>query len=258
MSPLACPLSLVVQTAAAVFLAASPLLLTESTDPVPPTKPLGMAELSDEQALQEKGADRDVARAVKELQKQLGGPIAERSDALKPYPQNQQPRPSTRQPGHYGPAPRPAPGHHAPRRPTPAPGTSVPRYYPPGQPHPPIPAHGGGTQPFYPPGEPHPIPPRTAPGPAAPGHHDKPDSPGCRHFRPDFRLGRPGSGKTVELLRLTAGELDRAASRLEWENLYAQADALRELAQDLRLEARKRQNSKSRVQHKPQKEKRIR
>jgi len=207
--------------ACAFFLSAVPPLRAESTDPMAPTDPLGVAELSNEQGWEEKGPDRDVARAVKELQKRLGGPLAERSDLLKPYPKGQPFSTPTAMPDGTRSA---RPGRQAPR--PPAPGGTWPGFR--------------GPQPF-PQEQPRlAAPPRLAPQPVVPG----PGGPEGHHFRSILRPG-PGAGKPVALLRMTASELDRAANRLEWDNLYPQADSLRKLAQELRLEARKRQKSKS-------------
>jgi hypothetical protein len=76
------------------------------------------------------------------------------------------------------------------------------------------------------------VPSDHAPAQLAPGNHPSVNHPNSR-------------SSPVELLRETASGLDRAANRLEESNLYPQADALREMAQKLRLEARTRQASKS-------------
>ena len=76
------------------------------------------------------------------------------------------------------------------------------------------------------------VPSDHAPAQSAPRDH-----PSANHPK-----SRPSP---VELLRETASGLDRAANRLEEANLYPQADALREMAQKLRLEARTRQASQS-------------
>ena len=72
------------------------------------------------------------------------------------------------------------------------------------------------------------VPSDHAPAQLAPGDHPSVNYPNSR-------------SSAVELLRKTASGLDRAANRLEDSNLYSQADALREMAQKLRLEARTRQ-----------------
>lgn len=87
------------------------------------------------------------------------------------------------------------------------------------------------------------LPPRLqhAPHHPIPGHR----SPGCPHCHHRVADDLLTQGQPIKLLRETACELDGAANRLERANLYDQADALRDLAQKLRLTARERQSSKS-------------
>ena len=220
-----------------------------NTDPVPTTNPARVNKPATDLETAPRQQERAVARAVLELQKQLGGPLAQKSDLLQPLPED---------PRHPNPGGNPIPqrqwyeppGQGVPRRP-------VAGRYPPERhaPHP----RGPYSQPpglYTPPTQPRPqlpIPPRVAPRRPA----SEPGRPPChgplgldRHDagqRCDHHPGSclPAKDKPVELLRETASGLDRSANRLEWANLYDEADAMRELAQALRLEARKRQKSSS-------------